>query len=104
MDPRLFNQAYKLESISFDDMLAMAKSGAKFLQARSVEIAMKNQVQIRVRSTFSPTDEGTLVSESATQVNDFTGIAVDKTKCCLKIVLNQIGNLRKKSSALVPTQ
>lgn len=96
VDPRLFSQSYKLEAVSFDDMLAMAKSGAKVLQARSVEIAMKNHVQIRVRSTFTPEDEGTLVTESANQVNDFTGIAIDRTKCCLKIVLNHIETCERK--------
>lgn len=96
VDPGLFPQAYKLDAIGFDDMLAMAKNGAKVLQARSVEIAIKNQVQIRVRSTFSPEDEGTLVTETAHQVNAFTGIAVDKTKCCLKIVLNHIETCERK--------
>lgn len=96
VDPRLFSQSYKLDEISYEDMLAMAKSGAKVLQARSVEIATKNQVQIRVRSTFSPADEGTLVTESAKQMNDFTGIAVDQTKCCLKIVLNHVESCERK--------
>jgi aspartate kinase len=90
VDPRLFTQAYKLDAISFNDMLAMAKCGAKVLQAGSVQIAMKHHVPVRVRSTFAPNDEGTLVTEEAKQVNSFTGIAVDKTKCCLKIVLNHL--------------
>ncbi len=89
VDPRMFKQAYKLDSISYKDMFAMAKCGAKVLQPCSVEIAMMSKIPVRVRSTFNPDDEGTLVTEEAEQVNSFTGIAVDKTKCCLKIVLNQ---------------
>lgn len=90
VDPRLSSYAYKLESISYKDMLLMARCGAKVLQARSVETAMKNKVQVRVRSTFAPTDAGTLVTAEAAQLNSFTGLAVDKSRCYLKISLDHL--------------
>jgi aspartate kinase len=90
VDPRLSSYAYKLESISFKDMLLMAKCGAKVLQARSVETAMKNKVQVRVRSTFAPNDTGTLVTGEAAQLNSFTGLAVDKSRCYLRISLDHL--------------
>ncbi|MBS1955464.1 MAG: aspartate kinase [Cyanobacteria bacterium SZAS-4] len=97
VDPRLSSHAYKLDAISFEDMLAMAKCGAKVLQARSVESAMRNHVQVRVRSTFAPNDPGTLVTEKASQVNQFTGLAIDKSRCCLKVELNHLGTCERST-------
>jgi aspartate kinase len=86
-DPHLCSNAYKLDAISYKDMLEMAVNGAQVLNTRSVEIAMKNAVSVRVRSTFTPADQGTLVTRYAKQLNWFTGIAIAKEKACVKIRL-----------------
>jgi len=67
-DPRIVHDAHKLATISYRQMHEMALSGAQVLNARSVETAMLNNVPIRVRSTFHPDDEGTLVC-AASQSN-----------------------------------
>ena len=51
-DPRIVPQAKKLKIISYEEMLEMASSGAKVLQTRSVEMAMKNNVNVQVLSSF----------------------------------------------------
>lgn len=52
-DPRVIPAARKLPTISYDEMLEMASLGARVLQARSVEIAMRHEVPLHVRSSFS---------------------------------------------------
>ncbi|MBN8897102.1 MAG: aspartate kinase, partial [Rhodospirillales bacterium] len=64
-DPRIVPQARKLARISYEEMLELASVGAKVLQTRSVELAMNEQVRVRVLSSFKDSgpndDEGTLV-------------------------------------------
>ncbi|HYM55025.1 MAG TPA: aspartate kinase, partial [Solirubrobacteraceae bacterium] len=51
-DPRIVPQARKLETVSFEEMLEMAASGAGVLQLRSVEYARNHDVRIHCRSSF----------------------------------------------------
>jgi aspartate kinase len=60
-DPRVVEEARLLERVSYEEMLELASLGAKVLQIRSVELAMKYQVPVRVRSTFTR-GLGTLVT------------------------------------------
>lgn len=64
-DPRIAGKARKLEKIAFEEMLELASLGAKVLQTRSVELAMRYKVRLRVLSSFEDTDEtsGTLVCD-----------------------------------------
>jgi len=61
-DPRIVGNAKRIDVLSYEEMLELASLGAKVLQIRSVEFAMKYGVPIRVRSTFTE-DEGTLIKE-----------------------------------------
>ncbi|WP_044564291.1 aspartate kinase [Azospirillum sp. B4] len=51
-DPRIVTKARKLGRITYEEMLEMASLGAKVLQTRSVEMAMKHRVRVQVLSTF----------------------------------------------------
>jgi aspartate kinase len=51
-DPRIVNRARKIDKISYEEMLEMASVGAKVLQTRSVELAMKEKVPLQVLSSF----------------------------------------------------
>jgi len=64
-DPRICEKARKLDKIAFEEMLELASLGAKVLQTRSVELAMRYKVRLRVLSSFEDTDEtsGTLVCD-----------------------------------------
>lgn len=59
-DPRIVQRARKIPVISYEEMLEMASLGAKVMQARSIEFAMKYNVRIHVRSSFSD-GEGTWI-------------------------------------------
>ena len=52
-DPRVVTRARRLDKITYEEMLEMASVGAKVLQTRSVEMAMKHAVRLRVLSSFS---------------------------------------------------
>jgi aspartate kinase len=64
-DPRICAKARKVDRIAFEEMLELASLGAKVLQTRSVELAMRYKVRLRVLSSFEDTDEnsGTLVCD-----------------------------------------
>jgi aspartate kinase len=59
-DPRVVPSAKKLKSVTYDEMLELAASGAKVLHLRCVEYARRYDLPIHVRSSFS-TNEGTWV-------------------------------------------
>jgi len=59
-DPRIVAKARKLDRITFEEMLEMASVGAKVLQIRAVELAMKHGVRLQVLSSFDDVP-GTLV-------------------------------------------
>ncbi|NBS07070.1 MAG: aspartate kinase [Verrucomicrobia bacterium] len=63
-DPRTEPQARKIGEISYDEMLELASTGAKVMQARSVEFAKKFGVVFEVRSSFNQA-RGTMVKEEA---------------------------------------
>lgn len=60
-DPRIVQNAKRLDQVSFSEICNMAHNGAKVIHPRAVEVAMQANLPIRVRSTFED-DEGTLVS------------------------------------------
>lgn len=61
-DPRICDKAYKLDDISYDEMLELASLGANVLHNRSVEMAKKYNVKLSVRSSLN-NNEGTYVKE-----------------------------------------
>jgi len=61
-DPRIVPNASMIKEISYGEMLELARVGAKVLHPRSVETAKNLQMPLRVRSTFHPENEGSLVT------------------------------------------
>lgn len=59
-DPRIVAKARKLAKITYEEMLELASVGAKVLQTRSVELAMKERVRVQVLSSFTDAP-GTMV-------------------------------------------
>ena len=80
-DPRVCPHARKLDEISYDDMLEMARSGSGVLQMHAVELARKFNVVIHSRSAFSDA-EGTYVKEGCNMMEEavITGIAHDTSE------------------------
>jgi aspartate kinase len=93
-DPNLVPDARKLARISYEEMLELASVGAKVLQTRSVEFAMKYKVPVHVRSSFNESD-GTWVVEEDESMEEVlvSGIAYDRkeAKVTLKRVPDQPG-------------
>ena len=75
-DPRIAPKAQKLNRITFEEMLEMASLGAKVLQTRSVAMAMRHNVNLQVRSSFSDAS-GTLVvnEDEIVEQEKISGIA-----------------------------
>ncbi len=86
-DPRIVPEARKLKAISFEEMLEMASAGAKVLQVRSVEIGMKYNIPIHVRSTFSE-EEGTMVVPANKDMEDVvvSGVTYDKNQAKVTVI------------------
>ncbi len=93
-DPRIVAKARKLERITYEEMLEMASQGARVLQTRSVEMAMKKGVRLQVLSSFEEVS-GTLVVDEDEIVEEavVSGIAYsrDEAKITLQGVLDQPG-------------
>ena len=89
-DPRVVPTARKLKSVTYDEMLELAASGAKVLHLRCVEYARRYNLPIHVRSSFS-TNEGTWVVKdhpegAAMEQAIISGIAHDKSEAKITIV------------------
>ena len=90
-DPRIVPSARKLKSITYDEMLEMAASGAKVLHLRCVEYARRFDLPIHVRSSFS-SNEGTWVvkdrpeGDSDMEQAIISGIAHDRSEAKVTIV------------------
>ena len=89
-DPRVSAKARKLDKIAFEEMLELASLGAKVLQTRSVELAMRYKVKLRVLSSFEEqSDEaGTLVcaEEEIMEINVVSGIAFSRDEAKMTLV------------------
>jgi len=86
-DPNICPQARRLSKISYDEMLEMARAGAKVLQPRSVEMAKKFNVPVYVKSTF--TDEGgTLVTKEDKDMEKevVSGVTYDRDQAKITVV------------------
>ncbi len=96
-DPRICERARKLDRIAFEEMLELASLGAKVLQTRSVELAMRYKVKLRVLSSFEADSDaaGTLVcpEEDIMESNAVAGVAYsrDEAKVTLTSVADRPG-------------
>ncbi|SET68893.1 aspartate kinase [Oceanicella actignis] len=86
-DPRITKKARKLERIAYEEMLELASLGAKVLQTRSVELAMRYKVRLQVLSSFSD-EPGTLVcdEEEIMESRAVSGIAYVRDEAKLTLI------------------
>ncbi|MEM8776892.1 MAG: aspartate kinase [Pseudomonadota bacterium] len=89
-DPRIAETARKLDKIAFEEMLELASLGAKVLQTRSVELAMRYNVRLRVLSSFEGQSDnaGTLVcaEEEIMESNVVSGIAYSRDEAKMTLI------------------
>jgi aspartate kinase len=86
-DPNIVPEARKLDKISYEEMLELASLGAKVLQTRSVEFAMKYEVPVVVRSSFND-NQGTLVTKEDEEMEKVvvSGVAYDKNQAKITVM------------------
>jgi aspartate kinase len=86
-DPNIVSEARKLSKISYEEMLELASLGAKVLQTRSVEFAMKHGVPVVVRSSFND-NPGTLVTKEDVDMEKVvvSGVAYDKNQAKITVM------------------
>lgn len=98
-DPRIVPNASRLETVSYEEMLELARTGANVLHPRAVETAKFYNVPLRVRSTFKLENLGTyIIGVKEMEINkNVTGVAADTTQVRIVIcdVPDQPGNAGK---------
>jgi aspartate kinase len=85
-DPNICPSARKIDRISYEEMLELASLGAKVLQIRSVEVAMKYGVPVHVRSSFSDRTGTMVVGEEGFESVAVAGVAYDKGEAKVQLV------------------
>ena len=104
-DPRVVSRARKINSITSEEMLELAASGAKVLHLRAVEYARRHGVALHVRSSFS-NDEGTIVYDptkghpKGEKVEEpiITGIAFEKNEA--KVTVGGVPDVPGKAAQI----
>jgi aspartate kinase len=86
-DPNICSNARRLDRITYDEMLEMARAGAKVLQPRSVELAKKFNVPVYVKSSFTD-GGGTLVTreEKDMEKEVVAGVTYDRDQAKITVV------------------
>ena len=87
-NPEICKKAKKIEKISYDEILEMSSLGAKVMQSSSVQKAMMNDVEVFVKSTFSPNKSGTqILSEDKISYDQvITGVAYSKDDAKITLI------------------
>jgi aspartate kinase len=91
-DPRIVQKAKPIDEISFSEMMELASLGAKVLHMRSVEIAAKFKVPLRVCSTFEPEKKGTYIigEENMIEAPVVSSITSSLSECLIKMTVKEI--------------
>ena len=85
-DPRVVPTARRIDRISYEEMLELASQGAKVLQNRSVELAMRNTMPIHLRSSFEDMPGTLVTSEDETMERaSITGVAYNRDEAKITI-------------------
>lgn len=85
-DPRLIPSARKLEAIDSRDMLLLARCGSQVLHPRSVELAMENDVELRLLSSFSPSPGSSVSLLPETRRPPLAGVTRDEEASTVTLV------------------
>jgi aspartate kinase len=87
-DPNLVPTARLLKEISYEEMLEMARVGAQVLHPRAVELARKHKLPVRVRNTFDPDAEGTILrgADEMEIYRPVSGVTVDRNQARVVIL------------------
>ena len=86
-DPRIVKKAKKLEKVNFEEMLELASLGAKVLQTRSVQLALKYDIRLQVLSSLTG-KKGTILVKDKKQIEDnlIRGIAHSREEARITLI------------------
>ena len=102
-DPRIVKRAKKLDLITYEEMLELSSQGAKVLQTRSVALAMKYNIKLRVLSSFEDLPGTSIIKEGKSmEKTEISGIAhsLNEAKITLSGVPDQPGQAAEIFGAL----
>jgi len=87
-DPNIVPTARLLKEISYEEMLEMARVGARVLHPRAAELARKHRIPVRVRNTFDPDHEGTILkgADEMEIYRPVSGVTLDRDQARLAIL------------------
>jgi aspartate kinase len=87
-DPNIVPTARLLKQVSYEEMLEMARVGAQVLHPRAVELARKHRIPVRVRNTFDPDHQGTILrgADEMEIYRAVSGVTVDRDQARLAIL------------------
>ncbi|MGQ9813473.1 MAG: aspartate kinase [Dissulfurimicrobium sp.] len=88
-DPNICQKARKIKKITYEEMMEMASLGAKVLEIRSVELAMRYGIPLHVRSTFTDTP-GTLVVKEDEKMENILVSGVTYSRNEARITLSKV--------------
>jgi aspartate kinase len=101
-DPRLVKNAVKIKTISYEEMLELASSGAQVMQSRSIEVAGKYDIPLHVRSSFS-NKEGTWIVKEDKSMEDVLIRGVSLSKNEAKLTISGVPNRPGVAAAIFRT-
>src|SRR5205807_545004 len=86
-DPRVVQEAMKLDEVAYDELLEMAGAGSKVMQSRAVEFAKKFGIEFEVRSSFGRS-AGTIAREETPNMEDVVirGVSIDRKQAKVTIL------------------
>lgn len=86
-DPRVVPEAHVIKELSFPEMMELASLGAKVLHMRSVELAAKYDVVLRVLSTFEPDVASTTIKKESDMFESpvVSSVTTDSAECLLAL-------------------
>lgn len=87
-DPNIVPTARLLKEISYEEMLEMSRVGAQVLHPRAVELARKHGIPVRVRNTFDPMHDGTILkgADEMEIYRPVSGVTIDRDQARLAIL------------------
>ncbi|HKV42215.1 MAG TPA: aspartate kinase [Blastocatellia bacterium] len=87
-DPNLVPSARLLDEVSFEEMLEMARVGAQVLHPRAVALGREHKLKVRVRNTFDPKHQGTILrrAEEMEIIRPVSSVTLDRDQARLVIL------------------